>query len=86
MVELPYGNKYTYHHSKGYNSKTIEIQNFWPVLFERGQNSAQDECIFMQFNSNSSPGAPIEVRNLKKLFMMKVSKIKTNKRLIVVSK
>ena len=49
------------------------------VLFERAQNSEQDECIFMQLNSNSSPGATIEIRNLKKLFLVKIKKKETNK-------
>ena len=43
-------------------------------LFEREQNSEQDECIFMQFNSNSRPRYPFEVRKLKKLFLVKISR------------
>ena len=50
LVELPYGNKYTYHHSKGYNSKLSRFRIFGLVLFEKGQNSEQDESIFIQFN------------------------------------
>ena len=47
---------------------------FHLVLFERGQNSEQDECVFMQFNSNSRPRAPFEARKFKKLFLVKISR------------
>ena len=73
-VLLQFSNEYTYHHSKAYNSKTIEFQDFWPVLFQRGQYPEQDECIFMQFNSNSRPRAPFEARKLKKLLLLKISR------------
>ena len=48
--------------------KLSRFEIFGLVLFVRGQNSEQDEYIILQFNSNSSPGATIEARNLKKLF------------------
>ena len=44
--------------------KLSRFRIFGRVRFERRQNSEQDKCIFMQFNSNSSPGATIEARNL----------------------
>ena len=37
--------------------KLSRFRIFGIVLFERGQKFEQDECIFLQFNSNSSPGS-----------------------------
>ena len=52
---------------------TTALSGCWNFgLFERGQNSEQDECIFLQFNSDSSPAATNEARNLKIRFLMKI--------------
>ena len=53
------------------NPKILRFRIFCLVLFERGQNSEQDECIFMQFNSNCRPGASNKAR---KLFWRKLKK------------
>ena len=55
--------------------KLLRFRVFRPVLFERGQHFDQDECIFMQFNSNCRPGAPRnKARKLKNTVLEKIKK------------
>ena len=63
--------------------KLLRFRIFALVLFERGQNSKQNECIFMQFNSKCKPGASNEAQKSKILFFKEILRNEIDKDLIM---